>query len=47
MRPLARLGYMEYAVVTPETIFTLNRPRVAEDGRTTTVSSEKWDGVYR
>lgn len=33
MRPVARLGYMDYAVVTPETCFTLDRPRVAEGGR--------------
>lgn len=26
MRPIARMGYMEYAVVTPETRFSLNRP---------------------
>jgi len=24
MRPIARLGYMDYAVVTPETIFSIN-----------------------
>jgi len=26
MRPIARLGYMDYAVVTPETMFSLERP---------------------
>ncbi len=26
MRPIARLGYNDYAVVTPETIFTMERP---------------------
>ena len=26
MKPIARMGYMEYAVVTPETVFSLNRP---------------------
>jgi flavin reductase (DIM6/NTAB) family NADH-FMN oxidoreductase RutF len=26
MRPIARLGYMDYAVVTPETVFSINRP---------------------
>jgi flavin reductase (DIM6/NTAB) family NADH-FMN oxidoreductase RutF len=31
MRPIARLGYMDYAVVTPETIFSINRP-TAEEG---------------
>jgi hypothetical protein len=32
MRPIARLGYMDYAVVTPETIFSINRPTVDEKG---------------
>jgi hypothetical protein len=26
MKPIARLGYMDYSVVTPETIFSLDRP---------------------
>ena len=30
MRPIARLGYRDYAVVTPETIFAINRPSVEE-----------------
>ncbi|TMJ77413.1 MAG: flavin reductase family protein [Alphaproteobacteria bacterium] len=30
MRPIARLGYMEYAVVTPETVFAIDRPSVEE-----------------
>jgi flavin reductase (DIM6/NTAB) family NADH-FMN oxidoreductase RutF len=47
MRPLARMGYMDYAVVTPETTFTLNRPRVSDDRRTATVTPGPWDGVYR
>lgn len=47
MRPLARLGYMDYAVVTPETMFSLNRPLVAEDGRSASVPGGDWDGVYR
>jgi flavin reductase (DIM6/NTAB) family NADH-FMN oxidoreductase RutF len=32
MRPIARLGYMDYAVVTPETTFTIGRPNVDRDG---------------
>ena len=32
MKPIARLGYMDYAVVTPETIFAINRPDVGPDG---------------
>lgn len=30
MRPIGRLGYMDYAVVTPETMFTIDRPSVEE-----------------
>lgn len=46
-RPIARMGYMDYAVVTPETTFEMNRPRVSEDGRTLVVEAGPWDGVYR
>ena len=47
MRPLARMGYMDYSVVTPETVFTMNRPVVGADGRSASVDSAPWDGVYR
>jgi flavin reductase (DIM6/NTAB) family NADH-FMN oxidoreductase RutF len=47
MRPLARMGYMEYATVTPETTFTMNRPQASEDGRSATLKAGPWDGVYR
>jgi flavin reductase (DIM6/NTAB) family NADH-FMN oxidoreductase RutF len=47
MRPIARMGYMDYAVVTPETAFTLNRPTVAPDGSVSNPSAETWDGTYR
>lgn len=47
MRPLARMGYMDYAVVTPETTFTLNRPRVGDDRRSASVTPGPWDGIYR
>jgi flavin reductase (DIM6/NTAB) family NADH-FMN oxidoreductase RutF len=33
MRPIARLGYMDYSVVTPETVFTIGRPNVGPDGK--------------
>jgi flavin reductase (DIM6/NTAB) family NADH-FMN oxidoreductase RutF len=36
MKPIARLGYMDYAVVTPETTFTINRPDVGADGKIVT-----------
>ena len=47
MRPLARMGYMDYAVVTPETTFTLNRPLVDDDRRSARVTPGPWDGIYR
>ncbi|MBL8351227.1 MAG: flavin reductase family protein [Burkholderiaceae bacterium] len=47
MRPVARLGYMDYAVVTPESMFTLNRPTASADGLTAQVQPGPWDGVYR
>ena len=47
MRPLARLGYMDFAVVTPETLFTMNRPVASADGLTAQVQPGPWDGVYR
>ena len=47
MQPLARLGYMDYAVVNADNMFSLNRPDVAEDGKTATLKSGPWDGVYR
>ena len=47
MRPIARMGYMDYAVVTPESAFTLNRPEVSADGRSAEVKAGEWDGVYR
>lgn len=47
MRPLARMGYMDYAVVTPATTFTLNRPAVEPDRRSAHVAPGPWDGVYR
>ena len=46
MRPLARMGYMDYGVITPETAFELRRPVVKEDGSIETATGE-WDGVYR
>ena len=47
MKPLARLGYMDYSVVTPESMFTLNRPTASDDGLTAQVQAGPWDGVYR
>ena len=47
MRPIGRMGYMDYTVVNPDTVFTLNRPVVADDGTVANPSAEKWDGTYR
>jgi flavin reductase (DIM6/NTAB) family NADH-FMN oxidoreductase RutF len=47
IRPIARMGYMDYAVVTPETVFTLNRPEVDDEGKVSSPQASEWDGVYR
>jgi hypothetical protein len=47
MRPLARLGYMDYAVVTPETMLTINRPEMTEAGEIANTQAGAWDGAYR
>jgi flavin reductase (DIM6/NTAB) family NADH-FMN oxidoreductase RutF len=47
MRPLARMGYMDYSVVRPDTVITLNRPVASADKQTASVQPGPWDGVYR
>ena len=47
MRPMARLGYMDYGVITPETVLTINRPSVSEEGKVEQETAAEWDGVYR
>jgi flavin reductase (DIM6/NTAB) family NADH-FMN oxidoreductase RutF len=47
MRALARLGYMDYSVLTPESMFTMNRPVASDDGLSASVVPGPWDGVYR
>ena len=47
MRPIARLGYMDYAVVTPETVFSINRPDVDAAGQVVSTAPATWDGKYR
>jgi flavin reductase (DIM6/NTAB) family NADH-FMN oxidoreductase RutF len=44
---IARMGYMDYCQVTPETTFSLNRPTVSEDGRDASLKAGPWDGQYR
>lgn len=47
MRPLARMGYMQYAVVTPETTLEINRPQMNADGSIADTRPQGWDGAYR
>ena len=47
MKPLARLGYMDYSVLTPEVMFAMNRPLASADGLSAQVPPGDWDGVYR
>ena len=46
MRVLSRLGYMDYGVLEPATVFELNRPAVDAQGGVA-VPDKPWDGVYR
>ena len=39
MMPIARLGYMDYSVVRPDTVFTIERPS-AEDARAKKTKSD-------
>ena len=48
MRPIARLGYMDYGVINPENVFTINRPEVGPDGRVVNARPDgEFDGKYR
>lgn len=47
MKPIARLGYMDYSLLTEESMFTMNRPIASADGRSAQLESGPWDGVYR
>lgn len=47
MRPIARLGYMDYGVIEPQNVFSINRPEVV-DGQLTNARPEgAFDGKYR
>ena len=46
MKPLARLGYMDYSVLNREAVFEMQRPVAQPDGSLKTPSGP-WDGVYR
>lgn len=47
MRPIARLGYMDYGVINPENVFSINRPEVGPDGKVADARPGAWDGKYR
>ena len=47
MKPLARLGYMDYAVVSADNIFEINRPQLDKAGNIVNARPEGWDGQYR
>ena len=47
MQPVARLGYMDYAIVNASNMFELNRPAVAADGKSATLDTTPWDGKYK
>lgn len=47
MRIVSRLGYMDYGVLEPADVFSLNRPQASEDGQTVLAPPAEWDGVYR
>ena len=47
MQPVSRLGYMDYSVTNESNMFSLNRPIVAEDGKTATLDTAPWDGSYK
>jgi flavin reductase (DIM6/NTAB) family NADH-FMN oxidoreductase RutF len=47
MRLLARLGYMDYSVLTPDSMFSMDRPLASEDGQRALLPDAPWDGVYR
>jgi flavin reductase (DIM6/NTAB) family NADH-FMN oxidoreductase RutF len=47
MRPIARLGYMDYGVINPENVFSINRPQVGPDGNILNLRPEgEFDGKY-
>ena len=47
MRILSRLGYMDYGVLEPTDIFTMNRALASDDGQQVLPPPATWDGVFR
>ena len=46
MKPLARLGYMDYSVVRPDNMLQINRPEIDDNGKVLNARPENWDGEY-
>jgi len=46
MELLARMGYMDYAVINADSVFSLNRPAVSADKLSATLESGPWNGKY-
>ena len=46
MQAVARLGYMDYAIIDEANLFSLNRPVTTEKGMSATLNSGDWDGKY-
>ena len=47
MQPIARMGYMQYGVIRPETVFDINRPVMSDEGEVVEAVPSAWDGQYR
>jgi len=47
MRIVSRLGYMDYGVLEPHDLFTMQRALASDDGQAILPPPEHWDGVYR
>ncbi|MFO1326765.1 MAG: flavin reductase family protein [Rubrivivax sp.] len=47
MRVVSRLGYMDYGVLEPADVFTMQRPLSSDDGQRVTPPPAQWDGQYR
>ena len=47
MKPLARLGYMDYSVVSHDNLLQITRPEVDDAGNVVNAQAKTWDGQYR
>ena len=46
-RPLARMGYMDYAAVDPAAVFEMTQPAATADGAGLVERDGPWDGTYQ